>query len=130
MLTISPIYAGLLGALLIFLAYRVVTFRRSESLGLGDEGASNPMKRAIRAHANAMEYIPIGLILLLMLELNHLTPWLLHILGLVFLIARVLHAQGMSTKNGPSFGRFYGTLFTWISIIALAVLNIVVVVTR
>lgn len=128
-LVFTPIYAGLLAILVIVLACRVVMFRRGEAISLGDEKGSIDMKRAVRAHANALENIPLALVLLVLLEINHLTPWLLNSLGLVFLVARALHAWGLSRKTGPSFGRFYGTVLTWLSILIMAILNIVVVIT-
>lgn len=130
MLRFAPIYGGLLVFLVIFLAYRVTTFRRGEGISLGDDKGSKAMKGAVRAHANAIENIPLGIALLLMLELNHLTPWLLHSFGVSFLVARLLHAWGLSSKNGPSFGRFYGTLLTWLALIGMALVNILVVLTR
>ena len=114
--------------LVVFLAVHVVKFRRSEKVGVGL--GSEAMQRAIRAHANALENIPIGLLLLLMLELNHLNPWLLNILGLAFFVSRALHAWGMTHKSGPSFGRIWGTLICWICILVMAILNILIIATR
>jgi len=130
MLSISPIYSSLLIALIVFLAYRVTTFRQGEGIALGDASASNAMKRSVRAHANAIENIPVSLILLLMLELNQLTPWLLHCFGLVLLFSRLVHAWGLSHKTGPSKGRFYGTLFTWLCLACMLVVNVLLVLTR
>ncbi|KZY79952.1 hypothetical protein A3740_26420 [Oleiphilus sp. HI0068] len=65
-----------------------------------------------------------------MLELNHLTPWLIHVFGLTLLLSRIAHAYGLSKKNGPTKGRFYGTLFTWLCLLAMAVVNILILVTR
>ena len=79
MLTYTPVYASLLVALILVLAYRVVTFRRGEGIPLGDEKGSKAMKSAVRAHANAIENIPIALILLALLELNHLNIWILYL---------------------------------------------------
>lgn len=129
-LRFTPIYASILGFVILFLAYRVVAYRRSEGVSLGDDKGSKEMKRAVRAHANAIENVPLGLMLLLMLELNHLTPWLLNLLGAAFVVSRVLHAWGLSHKTGPSFGRFYGTLVCWICLALMAVLNILIIVTR
>lgn len=129
-LRFTPIYAGLLAILVIFLAYRVTGFRRAEGISLGDGTGSKAMKGAVRAHANAIENIPLGLLLLLILELNHLTPWLLHVFGVSLFVGRALHAWGLSQRNGPSFGRFYGTILTWLSIAGMAVVNILVVITR
>ncbi|MDX1453092.1 MAG: MAPEG family protein [Oleiphilaceae bacterium] len=112
------------------MAYRVVTFRRGEGIALGDEKGSRAMKSAVRAHANAVENIPVALVLLLMLELNHLTPWLLNVFGIVLLASRVAHAWGLSRANGPSPGRFYGTAITWLCMAAMAAVNLLIVFTR
>lgn len=130
MLSISPIYISLLALLIVFLAYRVTTFRRGEKISLGEDNGSKAMKSAIRAHGNAVENIPIAALLLLMLELNSLNPILLHAFGLVLVVSRFAHAWGLSKRNGPTAGRFYGTLFTWLCIAVMAILNILVLVTR
>jgi uncharacterized membrane protein YecN with MAPEG domain len=129
-LRFTPIYAGLLVLLVLFLAYRVTTFRRSEAISLGDEKGSSAMKRAVRVHANAVENLPLALLLLLMLELNQLTPWLMHVFGVSLLVARGLHAWGFSQRSGVSFGRFYGTLLTWLCMAAMATVNILIIATR
>ena len=130
MLFISPFYASLLVALIVFLAYRVTTFRRGEGISLGDESGSKAMKSAVRAHANAVENIPAGIVLLVILELNHLMPWLIHVFGITLLASRIAHAYGLSKKNGPSKGRFYGTLFTWLCLLSMVLVNLLILVTR
>jgi len=128
MLLISPIYISLLALLIIVLAYRVTTFRQGEKISLGEENSSKAMKSAIRAHGNAVENIPIAALLLLMLELNSTNPLLLHVFGVVLVVSRVAHAWGLSKRSGPSVGRFYGTLFTWLCIVAMLILNIVILI--
>tara|TARA_R110001592_G_scaffold91754_4_gene268269 strand:- start:7199 stop:7588 length:390 start_codon:yes stop_codon:yes gene_type:complete len=128
MLSISPLYISLLALLIIVLAYRVTTFRRSENVSLGEDNSSKMMKSAIRAHGNAVENIPVAALLLLMLELNSLNPLLLHIFGGVLVVSRVAHALGLSQRNGPTPGRFYGTLFTWLLIVIMLVLNILILI--
>jgi uncharacterized membrane protein YecN with MAPEG domain len=88
------------------------------------------MKCAVRAHGNAVENIPVAVILLLILELNSLVPWLLHAFGSVLLISRILHAWGISSNSGSSKARFYGTLFTWLTLILMVVVNLLIVFTR
>ena len=67
------------------------------------------------------------LLLLLLAELNHLTPWLLHVAGAGVFIARVMHAWGLAGKRGASPGRYYGTLFTWVILLCLALGNLVLI---
>jgi uncharacterized protein len=118
---VTSIYAALAIVLLLSLAYRVVQVRRSEKIGLG-EGGSTQLQRRIRAHGNAVENIPIALIGLLLLELGGMQAWVLHLLGAVLIVSRVLHAIGVSSRSGVSFGRFWGMLGTWLVLLAMAVL--------
>ncbi len=122
-LTITAIYASLAGLLLLVLSFRVVRWRRKLSVGLGD-GGQESLLRAQRAQANFTEYVPIALILLAVAESQVLTGWLLHTAGAVLLLARLLHAWGLSQSSGRSFGRYWGTLLTWVVILALSLANI------
>ncbi len=122
-LTITAIYASLAGLLLLVLSFRVVRSRRKLSVGLGD-GGQESLLRAQRAQANFTEYVPIALILLAVAESQVLTGWLLHTAGAVLLLARLLHAWGLSQSSGRSFGRYWGTLLTWMVILALSLVNI------
>lgn len=116
-------YTALLGLLIVLLAIRVTMLRRRHHVGLGS-GDNDALRLAIRAHANAIEYIPISLLLLLVLELNGGPHWLLHVFGITLVMARLLHAWGLSHSAGTSFGRFSGTALTWLVIMALAAINI------
>ncbi|KZZ59208.1 MAG: MAPEG family protein [Oleiphilaceae bacterium] len=124
LLRYAPMYAGLLAILIIYLGYRVTAFRRAEKKSTEQNDCSVEMRCAIRAHANALENIPLALVLLFMLELQFLNPILIHVFGGMFLLGRVLHAWGLSRFDGPSFGRFYGMLLTWLAMLGMAILNI------
>ncbi len=117
---ITAIFIALHVLLLLALAYRVVAMRRLHKLGLGD-GALEPVQQRIRAHANATEYVPIALLELLALELLGVPALWLYVMGGMLLVGRLLHAMGLSSRSGYSFGRFYGTLLTWLSMIAMAI---------
>lgn len=117
---ITAIFIALHVLLLLTLAYRVVAMRRVHRLGLGD-GALEPVQQRIRAHANATEYVPVALLELLALELLGVPALWLYAAGGMLFAGRVLHAMGLSSAAGYSFGRFYGTLLTWLSMLAMAV---------
>ncbi|SDZ85188.1 MAPEG family protein [Microbulbifer marinus] len=122
--TVTALYAGLCAILLIALASRVVLFRRSKKVGIGS-GKDRLDEVRIRVHANATEYMPIALLLLLIAELNGLGILWLHILGALFLFARLLHAFGLTAgKGGYHLGRFWGTAISWTVILVLAVVDI------
>jgi uncharacterized membrane protein YecN with MAPEG domain len=117
---LTAVYAALAGLLLIVLAALVVRARWATHTPLGS-GADPRMERAVRVHANFVEYVPLALLLLLLAELNGLPAAILHAAGVVLLASRLLHAWGLSRHSARSFGRFWGTLGTWVTIVALAV---------
>jgi uncharacterized membrane protein YecN with MAPEG domain len=120
---ITALYAGLLGILMLILAFRVVAVRRVTAIGLGDGGDALLLSR-IRIHGNAAEYVPLALILMLILELNGGSARWLHVLGVALLVGRVAHVQGLSQSTGTSAGRFVGNILTWSVIMIAAVANI------
>lgn len=122
--SITALYAGLSGLLLMMLSWKVVVARRRSNVSLG-VGSDAGLEKAVRVHGNFVEYVPIGLMLLLLAELSGIWPWLLYLLGAQLLLGRVLHAWGLGTQDGRSFGRYYGTLLTWLMILITSVLNLV-----
>lgn len=117
---ITALFVALHVFLLLVLAYRVVAVRKAHKIGLGD-GASEDMQMRIRTHANATEYVPVALVELLALELLGVPALWLYIAGGTLFLGRVLHAAGLSRRSGYSPGRFYGTLLTWLTMVAMAV---------
>ncbi len=124
---IVGIYGSLLGLLLIYLSIRTVKLRRRDLVEIGT-GDSQDLGRATRAHANFTEYVPLALILLLVLEQTAFAHWAMHLLGASLLIGRCLHAWGFTSKAGPNFGRVWGTLLTWLTIVIAALGNLYYVV--
>ncbi|MEC9364055.1 MAPEG family protein [Sinimarinibacterium flocculans] len=119
-MTITPLYAGLLAILFLALSLRVVQKRSNVSLG---DGGDPELLRRIRGHGNFAEYVPLILLMMAMLEVGGATPaWLLHLLGATLVVARVLHGIALSYTAKWKFGRFYGTLVTFILLLVLALL--------
>ena len=117
---VSFLYAGLLGLLLIALSTQVVLARRRYRVRLGT-GTEEGMHQAVRVQANFVEYVPFAVLLLVLAELTGLPGPAVHGAGLLLLASRVVHAVGLSRSPGVSFGRFYGTAGTWLTIVALSV---------
>ncbi|WP_227718229.1 MAPEG family protein [Microbulbifer sp. Q7] len=123
-LQVTALYAGLCALLVIALAFKVVAFRRGKKVGLGT-GGDKEGQIVVRTHANAIEYIPLALILMLIAEINGLSHLWLHCLGGALVLGRLLHAIGLiAGRGGYHPGRFIGTSLTWLVIIILAVINI------
>ncbi len=123
MLAITGLYASILGLIILWLCFNVVKFRRGKRVDIGDGGDEMGI-RHIRAQQNAVEYIPIALILFAVCEVNGGNTMILHIVGIALVVARLIHPGGLVNGKGATFGRFYGTLITWLVIIFLAGLNI------
>jgi len=122
--SITLFYAGLSGLLLLALSFQVISLRRRFKVGLGD-GDQPELGRVIRVHANFCEHVPLALLILLTLELSQALPALvLHALGLVLIVGRLLHAWGLSQTAGVSKGRFIGTLMTWLMILVGSLLAV------
>jgi hypothetical protein len=124
---VTAFYAALCGVLLLLLSGRVVLIRRNRKISLGS-GGDAALEQAIRVQANLAEYMPIALILLLALELNHGSTGLLQVLGGGFVLGRLLHAWGFGRHKGLSFGRFWGTALSWVALLALALANLFMLV--
>jgi uncharacterized membrane protein YecN with MAPEG domain len=123
LLPITALYAAILTLILMALAINVTLHRRKLRVGLGD--GSNPvMLRAVRMHGNAAEYIPIALLLMLVYELNGGAHTTLHVCGCALILGRVLHAAGLWNSDGQTPGRAIGQSLTWLTILALAGLNL------
>ncbi len=118
---ITGIYAALAALLIVILAVRVTLRRRAIKVGIGN-GGDAILARRIRAHANAAEYVPLALMLLLILELNQTQPLLLHVFGCVLIAGRLLHGFGLSTSPAVTPGRAIGITLTWLVIAAMALL--------
>lgn len=123
-LMITPVYAGLLGIGMVYLSYRVVRFRIKYQVGVGD-GGHKELTRAIRVHGNFTEYVPLSLILLLITEIEGFSPIILHIIGVLLISGRLLHAKGLRKSSGVSLERKVGMLLTWVAAGAAAILSIV-----
>ncbi len=119
----SPLYIGLAAILLMVLSVNVMRLRGRHGVGIGD-GGHEDLARAIRVQANFVEYVPIALLLLLCVDLVGDAKWIVHLLGILLLVGRVLHAIGLAGSSGRSLGRAAGVVLTFVVLIAGAVLAI------
>ncbi|HKE47498.1 MAG TPA: MAPEG family protein [Rhodanobacteraceae bacterium] len=118
---ITGLYAALAALLIVILGMRVTLRRRVAKIGIGS-GGDAVLAQRIRVHANATEYLPLSLLLLLILELNQTQPLLLHVFGCVLIASRVFHAVGLSSSTTASPGRAVGISLTWLVLVAMSLL--------
>lgn len=98
---VSALYAVLSALLLMKFSFDVVRLRMQYRVAYGDGGFSE-LQSAIRIHGNAVEYIPIAIVLMLFMEMNGAETRMVHICGIVLLAGRLMHYYG-----------FHHRLFRW-----------------
>jgi len=119
---ITPAYAGIFAIALVVLSWRVTHIRKKQETGLMRDNAHNELSAAVRAQANVVEYLPMAMLLMWMLEAMGYGPAVLHSLGIFLIFARLLHLHGLNDPSGNGPTRKLGTRLTWAQIIASAVL--------
>eukprot|EP00163_Fabomonas_tropica_P026125 TRINITY_DN4686_c0_g3_i1.p4 TRINITY_DN4686_c0_g3~~TRINITY_DN4686_c0_g3_i1.p4 ORF type:complete len:134 (+),score=24.59 TRINITY_DN4686_c0_g3_i1:1723-2124(+) len=119
---VTGVFAAVIGILLLVLSAQVVKYRLKYRKGMGvtDDVA---FEAAVRAHANLVEYAPLGLIMLALAELNGVPSGLIYWTGMGLVVGRLLHAFGMiNGRGGPHWARMIGILLTWLAILVSAAL--------
>ena len=125
--TTTSVYATLLAFLFLVLSFRVMAGRRQWRIGFGD-GNNEALKRRIRAQGNFVEYTPIALILMALLELQGAGGFVLNLIGLLLLAGRLAHAIGISRMPEDRRLRTAGVVFTILAMVlaGLGLLSIAV----
>jgi uncharacterized membrane protein YecN with MAPEG domain len=122
-IVITAIYAGILALVILALGINVTVHRVKLKVPLGD-GGNAQMLRMIRLHANAIEYIPLALLLMAIYEINGGWHAALHVIGIALIAGRLIQTAGMWSTEMPGIGRRIGQALTWVSLAALALLNL------
>ncbi len=120
-LEIIGVYIGLNLFINLFLAYRVSANRQRSNVltGTGDDSG---LYNANRAHVTNVEYTPIILIGLIGLHLLSGSIYVIHAVGLLLTVGRILHAMGLSSAETQSTPpRLIGTVMTWAAQLVAAV---------
>ena len=121
MLPVTTFYASLLALWFVWLSLNVIKLRRRFQIRLGD-GSNNELQAAISAQSNAAQYIPFALLLIALLEINQAHLLFLHLLGLMLLSGRIVHARGILKDQIPL--RVKGMQLTLFTLVGSSVLNL------
>lgn len=111
-MTVTPLYAGVLGLLFLVLSLRVIGRRQAARVALGD-GGDRILLRRQRAQANFAEYVPLVLVLMTLAELRSASSLVLHGIGACLLVGRLLHAYGLSSEPERMAYRMVGMVLTF-----------------
>lgn len=112
---ITAVFAGLLALMLVGVSVRVTVLRAKKKINLFD-GGDPTLGRAIRVQGNFIEYVPMALAMMGLVEWMGVKPWVVYLLGIALVAARVSHALGIYSSVFPA--RVIGTSTTWIVLAA------------
>src|ERR1700682_3691299 len=98
------LYVAVNALIMLVLGMLVVRARLQTKTPIGD-GGNVTMMRAIRAHANNTENVPLPLLMMMVINALGGSFWLIHAIGVPLTIGRLCHAVGLSGNAGPSLLR-------------------------
>lgn len=121
---ITAVFTALLALMLVGISIRVTVLRAKKKISFFDGGDAQ-MGRTLRVQGNFIEYVPMALALMGLIEWLGAKPWAVYAIGAALLVARVVHAWGLYADVFR--GRVVGTTLTWIvlAVGGLAVLGLV-----
>ena len=121
MLYITPFYAATIALVFVGLSIRTLRLRRRFRVAVGP-GEEPLLLRAMRVHANFAEYVPIAVLLMLFVELLTSSALFVHVLGVLLIAGRLLHAYGVSQVREDFRYRVSGMALTFTVIVGAAII--------
>jgi uncharacterized membrane protein YecN with MAPEG domain len=120
---VTLVLSSFMGFMSVWLALQVIKNRRKHKISLGD-GGIDELARAIRAHGNFSEYVPISLILLGASELNRANFFVVVAFAFLILLGRAFHAYAFLGGREHFKPRVIGMKLTLYTLLALSVFNL------
>lgn len=122
---ISAFYAAILALAQVGLTLNVVRYRRMQGVSLGAENGSPELLKAVRAHGNFIEILPMGLLMILLAELQGAPSWSIHSLGMLLIVGRALHVHAiLLCPNSYSITRPMGMVLSLSVLLIGALINL------
>ena len=109
------LYVGLNLLLTLVLAINVVRHRFK-----GESGDPVALEKAVRAHGNNTEYVPVILVGLGVMAMMGASAQTISILGGTLFVARVFHAYGIQQAKVPNIFGMVGNIVTWLVMLCVA----------
>lgn len=97
---ITALVAGIFALLIVPLSIQVSLQRAKANAVFGDAG-DETLRRRVRAHGNFIEYAPLAVVALGLVEYRGAATWLVWSLAVGFVFSRVVHALGMLFTSTP-----------------------------
>lgn len=107
---ITAIFTGILAVMLVALSIRVTRLRATKKISFFD-GGDKQMGVAIRVQGNFIEYVPMALAVMALIEAMGGRHWAVYLFGVLLVVARIAHAFALYSGFFPA--RVVGTSTTW-----------------
>lgn len=108
-LPITALYGSILMIFALALSAKAGSFRGKSGISvLHGDPINMELAQRVRVHQNFLEYVPMAIILMGLLEINGGNAIFLHVFGVVLIIARYAHAIGLKHDNMGHPGRTIG----------------------
>ncbi len=99
-LSVTSVFVAIAAIALTCLGLLVASTRLRMRVRFGDNGERVLLTR-MRTHGNFIEYVPLALIALALVEYNGAAKWIVWTLGVVLVVSRISHAAGILTGIIP-----------------------------
>jgi uncharacterized membrane protein YecN with MAPEG domain len=86
----------------------------------GESGDPVALEKAVRAHGNNTEYVPVILVGLGVMAMMGASAQTISILGGTLFVARVFHAYGIQQAKVPNVFGMVGNIVTWLVMLCVA----------
>ena len=122
--TITLLYAGILGLMSITISAMAGSLRGKTGISIGD-GGNQDLLLAMRRHANFVEYVPLALIIIVLLEASGVSGTAIHALAGSLVVTRACHAFGLQADTMQGVGRLIGAAGTALVTVVASIWSIV-----
>ncbi|NHT77612.1 hypothetical protein G8E10_18025 [Rhizobiaceae bacterium CRRU44] len=117
MLPITSLFAAGFAVALVALSFPI-SLRRLKVGDMIGSSSDEQLQRRIRAQGNFIEYVPLGILVLSLVEAQAAPFWIVIAIGTALATGRALHAVGMFSASGPIRG--FGMIFTYLALLLAA----------
>ena len=109
---VTPAYGAVFALVFVALSVRTLRLRREFRVAVG-YGNEPRLERSARVHANFAEYVPLCLLLIYFVEIQSAAKIWVHVLCIVLLVGRLVHAYGVSQLREDLRFRVTGMALTF-----------------
>ena len=110
-LMVSGLYIAVFAFLQTAMVVWIARARIGERVSLGTSD-SVILERRTRVYGNFIEVVPMACLLMVVSELGGAPLWGIHLMGVLMIVSRFLHACGILSKKGYGRSRMVGMMLS------------------